>query len=386
MTFDTNSIRSWPGVAGAVVVACLVGFGVARWTAPASAPATQSATSEPLINSVVVTPEGLVAMGIATETVSPGNLSAEVIAPATVDPEIRGEAVLMAHVAGSVSRISGRVGDVVKAGAVLAVVESRDAAGIAAARTSAEAKLVLNRAVLAREKELFAKQVVAREELERAQAEFDAAQAEAQQARITAAVSHVRADGSGVMIVSPLSGTIVARAATLGIFVQPETELFRVANPEDIDIDVAVPATDAPRISAGDKAKARTRTGVLVNAVVRSVTPTLNDETRAATAVLDPLPNQPSVMPGDLLTAEIIPKKTVSNGMVVPAEAVQTLDGRDVVFVRTAKGFDARPVTVGARSAGHAAIVSGLRIGETIATTNAFFLKAEMRKPTGEDE
>ena len=26
------------------------------------------------------------------------------------------------------------------------------------------------------------------------------------------------------------------------------------------------------------------------------------------------------------------------------------------------------------------------RTGETVATTNAFFLKAEMRKPTGEDE
>ncbi|HUE64082.1 MAG TPA: efflux RND transporter periplasmic adaptor subunit [Rhizomicrobium sp.] len=386
MTFDTDSIRSWPGVAGAVIVACLIGFGIARWTTPASAPAAPAEMSESRANAVAVTQQGLAAMGIATEAVGPGNLSAEVIAPATVDPEIRGEAVLMAHVAGSVSSITGRVGDVVKAGDVLAVVESRDAAGIAAARTSAEANLVLNRAALAREKELFAKQVVPREELERAQAEFDAAQAEAQQARTAAAVSHVRADGSGVMIVSPLSGTVVARVATLGLFVQPETELFRVANPRDIDIDVAIPASDAPRISAGDRAKARTRTGILVNAVVRSVTPTLNDETRAATAVLDPLPNQPSVMLGDLLTAEIIPKKTISNGMVVPAEAVQTLDGRDIVFVRTAKGFDARPVTVGARSAGHAAIVSGLRTGETIATTNAFFLKAELRKPTGEDE
>ena len=70
---------------------------------------------------------------------------------------------------------------------------------------------------------------------------------------------------------------------------------------------------------------------------------------------------------------------------MVPAEAVQTLEGRDVVFVRTTTGFTARPVTVGARGAGHAAIVVGLRPGETIATANAFFLKAQMRKPTGEE-
>ena len=73
-------------------------------------------------------------------------------------------------------------------------------------------------------------------------------------------------------------------------------------------------------------------------------------------------------------------------GQELTGHLLADLDGRDVVFVRTAKGFKARPVTVGARSAGHAAIVAGLKPGETIATTNAFFLKAEMRKPTGEDE
>jgi cobalt-zinc-cadmium efflux system membrane fusion protein len=277
------------------------------------------------------------------------------------------------------------VGDKVKAGDTLAVVMSRDAAAIAAAQATAESRLVQARAVLVREKTLFAKQVTPREELERAQADFEAAEADARRARTAASVSHVRSDGTGVAIVSPLTGTIVSRTATLGLFVQPETELFRVADPDDIDIDVAVPAQDAPRIAAGDAAKVRTRSGVLVNARVRSVTPTLNDQSRSATAVLDPLPNQAPLMPGDVLTAEIIPSGTAKTGIVVPAEAVQTLEGRDVVFVRTATGFTARPVTVGARGAGHAAIVAGLHSGETIATANAFFLKAQMRKPTGEE-
>jgi cobalt-zinc-cadmium efflux system membrane fusion protein len=90
-------------------------------------------------------------------------------------------------------------------------------------------------------------------------------------------------------------------------------------------------------------------------------------------------------MPGDVLTAEILPSADAKTGIVVPAEAVQTLEGREVVFVRTATGFTARRVTVGARSGGRAAIIAGLRTGEVIATTNAFFLKAEMRKPTGEE-
>jgi cobalt-zinc-cadmium efflux system membrane fusion protein len=337
-------------------------------------------------NTVTINPTALAAIGIATERVSRGNLGSAVIGPGTVDPEIGGEAVLMAHVAGTVSSITGRVGDKINAGDTLAVVASRDAAGIAASRDTAEAKLVQARAALVREKELFAKQVTPREELERAQAEFDAAEAGARQARTAATVSHVRADGTGVAIVSPITGSIVSRTATLGRFVQAETELFRVADPQDIDIDVAVPASDAQRINAGDSAKVRTRLGVLVNATVRSVTPTLDDATRSATVVLDPLPGQPSLMPGDVVNAEITPKKAAETGFVVPAEAIQTLDGRDVVFVRTANGFKVRPVIVGARSAGRASIVSGLNIGETIATANAFFVKAEMRKSTGDAE
>ncbi len=62
----------------------------------------------------------------------------------------------------------------------------------------------------------------------------------------------------------------------------------------------------------------------------------------------------------------------------MPEEAIQTVEGRDVVFVRTATGFQAAPVIVGQRSGGRAQITSGLRAGQTIATRNAFLLKAAL--------
>jgi membrane fusion protein, heavy metal efflux system len=43
-------------------------------------------------------------------------------------------------------------------------------------------------------------------------------------------------------------------------------------------------------------------------------------------------------------------------------------------------------VTLGQRSAGRIEIVSGLKSGETIATRNAFLLKAELGKGAGEEE
>ena len=71
-------------------------------------------------------------------------------------------------------------------------------------------------------------------------------------------------------------------------------------------------------------------------------------------------------------------------GLLIPEEAVQTIDGRDVLFVRTDQGFRAQPVLVGTRSGGVAQIVSGVKAGDRVATRNAFLVKAEAKK--GGDE
>jgi cobalt-zinc-cadmium efflux system membrane fusion protein len=112
----------------------------------------------------------------------------------------------------------------------------------------------------------------------------------------------------------------------------------------------------------------------------------VNEQTRSATVVLDPLPNQPPLTPGEVVQAIITPKNAAPAGVVVPEDAAQIVGGRTVVFVRTTDGFRVQPVVVGARGAGRVTILSGLNAGEIIATANAFFLKAELNKGAGEDQ
>ena len=54
------------------------------------------------------------------------------------------------------------------------------------------------------------------------------------------------------------------------------------------------------------------------------------------------------------------------------------------MFVRTRRGFQARAVETGSRSAGMVTILSGLEPGQQIATANAFLLKAELEKEGAE--
>jgi cobalt-zinc-cadmium efflux system membrane fusion protein len=60
--------------------------------------------------------------------------------------------------------------------------------------------------------------------------------------------------------------------------------------------------------------------------------------------------------------------KDGGSGLVVPEDAVQNIEGRDILFVRTKDGFRIQPVLVGARSGGVAQIMSGIKAGEHVAT------------------
>ena len=382
-----DKTRLYGGVAAAVLIAGVGGFGLAKITAKPAAPVAAEAEAEHKegeVDAVEMAPEAIKATGILVQPVSVGGFAGEVLAQATVTASPTGQAVLTARTGGAVTRIYKRLGDPVRAGEPLAIVESGDAAQIAADRTVAAARAALAQKTLAREKRLFEQRVSARQDYEQAQAEAVAANAEAHRAMAAAGPANVSADGRGVVVASPISGRITAAAVSLGAFVQPETELFRIADPKLIQVEAAISGADAPRIAPGNRAVLETADGRAIEGTVRSVTPGLNPETRTATAVLDVPPE--GLQPGQSVRARITPSiASTSKVIVVPEEAVQTFEGRDVVFVRTTSGFEARAVTVGQRGSGRAEIVGGLSAGQSIAVRNAFLLKAELGKGEGEE-
>jgi cobalt-zinc-cadmium efflux system membrane fusion protein len=64
----------------------------------------------------------------------------------------------------------------------------------------------------------------------------------------------------------------------------------------------------------------------------------------------------------------------------VPKLALQTVEGKTVVFVREGERFEARAVRLGREDDDQVEVASGIKPGETIAVTNTFTLKAELGK------
>ncbi len=322
--------------------------------------------------------------GIVTETVQAGGLGSEILAQGIVSATPEGEAILTARADGAIIRINRRLGDAVGAGEAVAVMESRDAAAIASERSSATARLALARSTYAREKKLFDARITARQDLEVAAAALAEAEAEARRSASAASAAKLSGDGRTLAITSLISGRVTKSDATLGAHVLAGTELFRVSDPNRIQVNASVLAADARRIRPGDTAVIELPGGETVNAAVRSATPSLDPDSKTATVVLVP-EGVGGLTPGQGLRVRIKPQGAAASTLIaLPEEAVQTVEGREVVFVKTAKGFQATPVVTGKRGGGRIEIVDGVKPGAVVATRGAFLLKAEIGKGEAE--
>ncbi|RZM19970.1 MAG: hypothetical protein EOP67_56010 [Sphingomonas sp.] len=115
------------------------------------------------------------------------------------------------------------------------------------------------------------------------------------------------------------------------------------------------------------------------------VSPVL-DETTKLVQVLATLDNGGGTWRvGEPVTASILLPSTNDRSIAVPSTAVQSVENKTVVFVRTPTGFKAMPVTAGRRNGDQVVITAGLNGSERIATTNSFTLKAELGKGGGMD-
>ncbi len=222
---------------------------------------------------------------------------------------------------------------------MLALVDSLDAVSMTADRRVAASKTDLARRTYTREASLYRQGVTPRADMESAQSALAVAEAEGQRAPAIASAAHVADNGRSVAVVAPISGRITAETATLGAFVEPQAELFRVATAGAVQVEASVTASDARRLSAGDTATILLATGTPVAATVRSITPTVSGANQSATVLLIPVHASRDLVIGEGVQVRLHARSTAGGGLTVSDEAVQNIDGRDVLFVRTRRGF-----------------------------------------------
>lgn len=326
---------------------------------------------------VALRPQEALAAGVEVTTVARGG-GAELLIPGRVAFAPNAEAAVGSPLPGAVQTVHVAAGSTVAAGTPLVTIRSPEGASLRAGVDSARADATAARAALVRETRLFRERVTARQDLEASTA--TALKADAAVRAAQAQVAAVGGPGSGgvITIRSPISGTVTAVAAAPGGYLAQGAIVAQVADQGRVEIIFEAPAAVSRAIRVGTPIYATVAGGEEVRATVTAVSPHAGDagaQVRARPIGFVPPAGTP--LSGRVLTAG-------AASLVVPSDAVQTVDGRPVVFVLEANGFRARPVVPGRMAAGRTEILRGLREGERVAGRGAFLLKAELSRSEAE--
>ncbi len=187
-------------------------------------------------------------------------------------------------------------------------------------------------------------------------------------------------------ITSPIEGQVLDRRVNPGEAVGNDTVLMRVADLSTVWADFAVFARDLDRVRAGMTVQiSASDGGPQAEAQIAYVAPAGESDSQSviARAVIDNADGR--WVPGQFVTGEIVTAEIEAPISVVP-EALQTLEGKTVVFLQNAKGFEAREVSVGRRSASAIEITKGLKGGERYASANSYVIKADLTKGEAEED
>lgn len=370
--------RKWmmAGAATALAAALGLGYGLGRLTDKAPAPAHEQGEEAPH-------EEGFVALsaadaakaGVLTTSVGRGGGS-ELVLPGRVALAANASAALGAPVSGTVERVHVAAGDRVAQGGAIATLRSAEGAGARASVDAAVAGARAAQAAAVRDRRLFDSGVVARQDWEASQAAADKAQAELRAARAQAAAQGAPSAGGVAVLRAPIGGVVTRIDVRVGGFLAQGGLVAEIADQGQVEYVFDAPPASVDAIHVGDQIFVQRPDGGQVEARIVAVAPSALG---AGAAIVRAEPAAPAPQIGAIVSARVILAKG-QGGLTVPAEAVQTLEGRSVVFVAEPKGFRARPVVTGRTAAGSVEILKGLAGGETIAGRGAFRLKAELGK------
>ena len=296
-------------------------------------------------------------------------------------------AEIAAPVTARVVKLLARPGDAVRAGQLLAQLDSPELGQSRAELGAARARRELTRNTAERKRGLAAERLIP----EREALEAEAALGEAEAAYNVASASlHRYGPGAGeasLSITSPITGTVIDRSVVMGQLADPSRTLFRVGDLSTLWLVAHVFERDAVRVQVGGHGTATFAAlpGRTSDAVIQGIGREVDAASRTIAIRLD-VANPDGVLRPGMSATVSLPLGDPGTAPVVdaPAAAVQRVGSSWAVFVPHREGsFEVRAIGRGRDLSGDVEVLSGLKPGEELVIDGAFLLKAEADKARG---
>ena len=179
-------------------------------------------------------------------------------------------------------------------------------------------------------------------------------------------------------LLAPLAGTVVAKAAIQGTYVDPSLELYTLSDLSRVWVQVDIYEADVPYVHVGDHARLTIESeSTPIDARVAFLSPTIDEATRTRKVRFE-LPNhQGGLLPGAFASVEL--SLPLGKGLAIPASAIIRTGTRSIGFVAHGEHFEPRELTLGPMIGDSYRVEAGVSAGETVATGAQFLLDSESR-------
>jgi cobalt-zinc-cadmium efflux system membrane fusion protein len=334
--------------------------------------------------------------GVETAVAGPGRLRMEVVLPGEVALNADRVAHVVPRISGVVSEVRKNLGDAVRRGEILAVLESRELADGVAALLAAQQRLTLAEANFAREEQLWRKKISPEQDYilaknEVAERRIELRTAEQRLRALGFSDNDIanfleRPDQAAIRheMKAPFDGTIIEKHISLGEMLSEESVAFVLADLSTVWVKLNVHQKDLPRIRVGQAAAIGVGS-MAPGAMGRiSFLEPLAEETNRTIRARIVLPNDDGRWrPGLFVTGRIM-VEDVNAAVLAPNTALVMFEGKSCVFVKEGDGFRLQSIQAGRTDGTITEILQGLEAGMTYVAKGAFTLKSELGKPEEE--
>lgn len=316
----------------------------------------------------------------------------------------------IAHVAprvpGRVQRVPISLGDEVRRGQLLAVLDSVELGQAKAAFFAARTREELARQNSERERRLYEDRITSEREMLEARAVYEEAVSIRRSSQETLRLYGIPAEelealepgdpGSSLLPVhAPIAGRVVEKHATLGELATPESTLFTIGDLGHVWIWIDVYERDLARVHLDDDVQVEVESfpGRAFSGEVTYLSPEVAPETRTVRARIDVDNRERLLRPGMFANVRLVDHhvEAAATAVAIPENALVRHGGKTLAFVpsleagrehdeHAAARFEARPVTLGRQEGGWVEVLSGVETGERVVTEGTFFLESELAR------
>ncbi len=377
--------------------------------ATADAPATPEAKApEQERNTVRATDDVQKKWGIEVAQATRSQVSAAIAIPGILALDPGHTAQITSLLDGKVVSVGAQVGDEVKRNQVLVTLHAPAFSQAKTAYLQAGARLELARRELERAEVLLKQEAIdqkehlrRRTEFENASSEFAAAESNLHsygldQPAVEQLLRQARRPNNGtaamddltepyLQLTTPIAGHVVERDVINGQHIEPQKTLLTVSDLSTLWALLDARETDLPHVTRGKEV--RITTSIYPDRAwqgrVDHVGDIVDEKTRTVKVRVIVRNDGRLLKPNMYIQGELPDAVSARDVLTLPQEAIQTIGGESVVFVREAADkFVAHPVEIGDRVGARRAVLRGLDGPEWVVVAGGFNLKAELLKST----